>query len=98
MGMSGFERELSRKATRRERRPAGNENLVISNKYHAVAGQSAAAAANEKAPPARGHSSVASGAIRNGRVRHRRRARLLAQQQLIGRAVSQRNPMDFKYL
>jgi len=46
MGMSGFERELSRKATRRERRPAGNENLVISNKYHAVAGQSAAAAAN----------------------------------------------------
>jgi hypothetical protein len=48
MGMSGFERELSRKATRRERHPAGNENLVISNKYHVVAGQSAAAAADEK--------------------------------------------------
>jgi hypothetical protein len=39
----GFERKLSRKAARGERRHVVNENLVISNKYRAAAGQSAAA-------------------------------------------------------
>jgi hypothetical protein len=50
MGMrGGFERKLSRKAARGERRHVVNENRVISNKYRAAAGQSAAAMSVRKA-------------------------------------------------
>jgi hypothetical protein len=45
----GFERKLSRKAARGERRHVVNENRVISNKYRAAAGQSAAAMGVRKA-------------------------------------------------
>ena len=80
------------------------ENCVISNKYHAVAGQSVAAEANEKASRARGHGSFASDAIRGSPDWL---AGTPPSRSLLccggccqrGRARrGQRNPMDFKYL
>jgi hypothetical protein len=101
----GFERKLSRKAVRGERRRVVNENRVISNKYHAVAGQSAVAEASEKP---RRHAVMAAPRLTqfeaagtyHPATKPSDMLSMLRKNAAAGAKPrdSQRNPIDFKYL